>query len=118
MMRSVLLLGAPVTAGVAGAACTVAGVDSPVTGALTLVFVLFTPALLVALLLPGLDALARWIVAGTASVVLAASVAEIMLVTGGWSPTGGLVATAIVCAGLGAAALAVHRRSRPASADS
>jgi uncharacterized membrane protein len=119
-MRAVLLLGVPVAAGVAGAALTVAGVDSPVTGPLTLVFVLFTPAVLVTSLLRGLDVLARWIVAGTASIVLAASVAEVMLVTGGWSPVGGLVTTAIACAGLGSAALVLRRRARtaaPAPAD-
>jgi uncharacterized membrane protein len=107
-----VLLGVPVAAGLTGAALTVADVRSPVTGGLTLLFVLFTPALCVALLLPGLDPLARWIVSGTASIALAGAVAEVMLVTAGWSPTGGIIATAIACAGLAAAAVVVHRSRR------
>jgi hypothetical protein len=116
-MRSGLLLGVPVAAGVVGATLSVAGVHAPVTGALTLVFVLLTPAVCVAALLRGLDPLARAIVAGTASVALAGAVAETMLVTSGWSPTGGIVATAIVCAALAAAVLLPRRRSRPAAPD-
>jgi uncharacterized membrane protein len=113
-MRALILLGTPVVAGLTGAALTLAGVRSPVTGPLTLLFVLFTPAVCVALLLPGLDALARAIVAGTASVTLAASVAEVMLVTAGWSPNGGIVATAIASAALAVGVVVLRRRSRPA----
>lgn len=114
-MRVILLLGCLVVAGVTGAALTLAGVRSPATGPLTLVFVLLTPAVCVGLLLPGLDALARSIVAGTAAVVLAGSVAEVMLVTSVWSPEGGIVATAIASAALaaGAAVLRFHRRRKP-----
>jgi hypothetical protein len=112
-MRALILLGTPVVAGLTGAALTLAGVRSPVTGPLTLLFVLFTPAVCVALLLPGLDALARAIVAGTASVTLAASVAEVMLVTAGWSPNGGIVATAIASAALAVGVVVLRRRSRP-----
>jgi hypothetical protein len=114
-MRVVLILGCFVVAGVTGAALTLAGVRSPATGPLTLVFVLLTPAVCVGLLLPGLDALARAIVAGTAAVVLAGSVAEVMLVTSGWSPEGGIIATAIACAALtvGAAILHFRRRRKP-----
>ncbi|MGH3375244.1 MAG: hypothetical protein ACRDP6_10930, partial [Actinoallomurus sp.] len=97
-MRALLLLGAPVIAGVTGAVLTLTGVRSPATGPLTLLFVLVTPAVFVGLLLGGLDALARAIVAGSASMALAASIAEVMLVTSGWSPDGGIVATAIACA--------------------
>jgi hypothetical protein len=114
MMRALLLLGTPVVAGLTGAVLTLAEVRSPVTGPLTLVFVLFTPALCVALLLSGLDLLARAIVAGTASLALAASIAEVMLVTAGWSPKGGIVATAAACAGLGIAILVLRPRARPA----
>lgn len=114
MMRALILLGTPVVAGLTGAALTLAGVRSPVTGPLTLLFVLFTPAVCVALLLPGLDPLARAIVGGTASVALAASVAEVMLVTAGWSPSGGIVATAIASAALAVAVVVLRRRSRPA----
>jgi len=111
-MRVVLLIGCSVAAGVTGAALTLAGVRSPATGPLSLVFVLLTPAVCVALLLPGLDALARSIVAGAASVALAGSIAEAMLVTSGWSPEGGIVATAITCAALTTAAAVLHVRRR------
>ena len=119
-MRALLLLGALVIAGVTGAVLTLTGVRSPATGPLTLLFVLVTPAVFVGLLLGGLDALARAIVAGSASVALAASIAEVMLVTSGWSPDGGIVATAITCAALaaGVVILRLHRRTpgRPAPA--
>jgi hypothetical protein len=113
-MRALLLLGTLVLAGLTGAALTLAGVDSPATGSLTLLFVLFTPALCVAMLLTGLDLLARAIVAGAASVSLAASVSEVMLVTSNWSPRGGLIAIMIACAGLTIAALILRPRSTSA----
>ncbi len=118
-MRAILTLAGPVavavvlSASATGAALTLAGLRSPVTGPLTLVFVLFTPALCVALLLPRLEPTARMIVSVTASVALAGSIAEVMLVTGGWSPKGGIVATAIACAALAAAALTLRLRARP-----
>ena len=112
-MRALLLSGALVVAGVTGAALTLSGVRSPATGPLTLVFVLGTPAVCLGLLLGGLDALARVIVSAAASVALAASIAEIMLVTSAWSPDGGVVATAIVPALLALAALVLRRRSGP-----
>jgi uncharacterized membrane protein len=112
-MRALLLLGAPAVAGLTGAALTLAGVPSPVTGPLTLLFVLFTPALCVALLLSGLDLLARAIVAGAASVALAGAIAVVMLVTAGWSPRGGVAATAIACLALGVTVIVLRRRFRP-----
>jgi hypothetical protein len=111
-MRVVVLLGTLVAAGVTGAVLTLAGVRSPVTGPLTLVFLLLTPAVCVGLLVPGLDPLARSIVGGTAAVALAGSVAEVMLVTSGWSPEGGIVATAIACAALTAGAVVLRFRRR------
>jgi hypothetical protein len=111
-MRALLLLGALVTAGVTGAVLTLAGVRSPATGPLTLLFVLVTPAVFVGLLLGGLDALARAILAASASVVLAASIAEVMLVTSGWSPDGGIIATAIASAALAAGVVILHLRRR------
>ena len=103
-------------AGVTGAALTLAGVRSPATGPLTLLFVLVTPGgVRGGRCCAGLTSWPRAIVAGAASVVLAASVAEVMLVTSGWSPRGGIAATAIACAVLGAAVLVLRRRSRPAA---
>jgi hypothetical protein len=112
-LRALLLWSMVVLAGVTGAVLTLAGVESPATGPLTLVFVLAVPAICVGLLLGGLDVTARLIVSASASLVLAASIAEIMLVTSGWSPDGGIVATAIVSALLAAAALILRRHSRP-----
>lgn len=112
-MRALLLLGALVLAGATGAALTLAGVRSPATGPLTLLFVLFTPALCVSLLLSGLDLLARTIVSGAASMALAGTVAEVMLVTSGWSPRGGIIATAIACAALAVTALVLRLLARP-----
>lgn len=113
-MRVLLPLGALVLAGATGAALTLAGVESPATGPLTLLFVLVAPAVCAGLLLRGLDVLARVIVSGAASVALAASVGELMLVTSGWSPDGGVIATAAVCAALAVAAVVLRRRTRPA----
>lgn len=111
-MRVVVPLGLAVAAGVAGAVLRLVDVRTPATGWLTLVFVLLTPAVCVALLLPGLDPPARWIVSGTAALVLAGSIAEVMLVTSGWSPAGGTVATAAVCTALAAGAGALRLRAR------
>lgn len=110
-MRVVVPLGIAVAAGVAGAALRLADVRTPATGWLTLVFVLLTPAVCVALLLPGLDPPARWIVSGTAALVLGGSIGEVMLVTSGWSAAGGLMATAVVCASLAAAAGVLRLRA-------
>lgn len=112
-MRVFVLCGALVLAGVTGAVLTLAGVRSPVTGPLTLVFVLTTPAVCVGLLLRGLDPAARVIVSGAASVALAGSVAEVMLVTSRWSPDGGIVASAIASALLALTALVLRFRVRP-----
>lgn len=109
-MRALLSLGALVVGGLTGAALTLADAGSPVTGPLTLLFVLFAPAVCVASLLPGLDTPARVIVAGAASLALAGAVAEIMLVTSGWSPRGGIIATGIACAALAVTAVVLHRR--------
>ncbi len=109
-MRDRLIFALLGVAGVTGAVLTLAGVRSPATGPLTLLFLLYAPALCVALLLTGLDVLARAIVAGAAALVLAAAVAEVMLVTSAWSPRGGVAAVMIVCALLATLAGLKHRR--------
>lgn len=108
----VVVLGVAVAASVAGAALRLADLTTPATGWLTLVFLLLAPTVCVALLLPGLDPLARWIVSATAALVLAGAIAEVMLVTSGWSPTGGIITTALACAGLTAGAGVLRLRDR------
>jgi hypothetical protein len=114
MMR----IGVAVTllAGLAGAVLTVAGVRSSAVGALTLVFLLFTPALCLALLLPSMDLAGKAIVGGTLSVTLLVSTAEVMLAASAWSPTGGVLAVAAVCGLLALAAGVRHRRRAPEKA--
>ncbi len=108
-------VGAVVAAGTAGAALTLAGVRSPVTGALTLLFLLSAPAAGAALLFRGLDRPARVVVAGAAALVVDTAVAETMLATSRWSPRGGIVAVGAVSLALAALAAAVRRRSAGAS---
>jgi peptidoglycan/LPS O-acetylase OafA/YrhL len=114
-MRGRLFLSA-LAAGVIGAALTVAGVRSPVTGPLTLLFLLLTPAVCVALLLAGLDPLARAIVAGAAALALATAIAEVMLVASAWSPRAGVIVVGIAC-GVLALTAAVRRRRANSGGD-
>jgi hypothetical protein len=112
MMR--IGVGVTLPAGLVGAVLTVAGVRSPVVGALTLVFLLFTPALCVALLLPKMDLAGKAIVGGTLSVTLLVSIAEVMLAASAWSPKGGVLAIAAVCALLALVAGVRRLRRGPA----
>jgi hypothetical protein len=116
-MRTRLLLGTLTIAGLTGAVLTLAGVRSPVTGPLTLLFLLFTPAACVALMLTALEPLARVVVAGAAALVLAASVAEVMLVVSAWSPRGGVVAVGVVCAMLAVTSGVRRHRADSAGED-
>ncbi|MCU1469020.1 MAG: hypothetical protein JWQ39_169 [Glaciihabitans sp.] len=72
------------------------------------------PALAFATLVPGLDPAARVVVSAAASTVMAGLVAEVMLLTGLWSPAGGVAAMAGVSAVLAGVSLAIrrHRRTR------
>lgn len=65
---------------------------------LILLFLLIAPATCFAALLPGLDPAARVVVSATASIVILALVAEVMLALSLWSPSGGLVSVAVICA--------------------
>ncbi|MCW2946745.1 MAG: hypothetical protein JWR24_3462 [Actinoallomurus sp.] len=116
-MRAHLLFGTLTIAGLTGAVLTLAGVRSPVTGPLTLLFLLFTPAACVALLLTALEPLARTVVAGAATLALATSVAEVMLVASAWSPRGGVVAVGVVCAMLAVTSGIRRRRADSAGED-
>jgi hypothetical protein len=115
-MRGRLLLSA-LAVGVIGAALTVSGVRSPVTGPLTLLFLLLTPAVCVALLLTGLEPLARAIVAGAAALALASAIAEVMLVASAWSPRAGVIVVGIACAVLALTAAVRRRRARSSGAS-
>lgn len=81
---------------------------TPLTGPLVLVVSLGTPAFCSTWLLAGLDRAARLIVAGVAAIALNLAVAEVMLVCSIWSPRGGLVAVATVCAVLSALAATIR----------
>lgn len=111
LRRPAVAVGALVAAGTAGAALTLAGVRSPVTGALTLLFLLTAPAAGAALPLRGLDRPARAVIAGAAALVVDTAVAETMLATARWSPRGGIVAVGAVSLSLAALSAAVRRRS-------
>lgn len=84
--------------GLAGAGLTLAGVQTPVTGVLTLLFVLLAPALAVWFLLPSTEPLVRVTVAVTSAIVLSSLVAQVMLTTSSWSPRGGVIAIGTVSA--------------------
>ncbi|MCO5996210.1 hypothetical protein [Actinoallomurus rhizosphaericola] len=75
-----------------------------------------TPAFCLAALLARLDRAARAVVAGIGAVVLNTAVAEVMLVCSIWSPRGGLIAIAAICAPI--AALAIGHRNNDGSPES
>lgn len=110
--RPAVAVGVLVAAGGVGAALTLAGVRSPVTGPLTLLFLLLAPAAGTALLLRSMDAPARAVVAGAAALVADTAVAETMLVTSHWSPRGGVAAVAVISAVLAVPAAARRLRGR------
>jgi hypothetical protein len=92
------LVGVLVAAGAAGAGLAIAGVTSPATAILVLVFLAVAPTAAIAGLLRLPEASARLIIAGTANVALLALTALLMLAWGLWSPRGGLVAVAAITA--------------------
>ncbi|HEY1969869.1 MAG TPA: hypothetical protein VGH89_18085 [Pseudonocardia sp.] len=59
---------------------------------------LVAPALPAAVLWRAVDPWGRLVLAGTAALVVDAVVAEVMMVTGTWSLTGGIVAVAVISA--------------------
>jgi hypothetical protein len=61
-------------------------------------FLLVAPALPAAVLWRAVDPWGRLVLAGTAALVVDAVVAEVMMVTGTWSLTGGIVAVAVISA--------------------
>jgi hypothetical protein len=105
-----------------GAALTVAGVHYPGRALFTLIFLVVTPAVCVAQLLPGLDRLARGVVGVAGGLTLISVVAEVMLAARWWTPRGGLITVGVLCAAmLGASRIRrprrrAARRSPPAPA--
>jgi hypothetical protein len=80
---------------------------------LILLFLLVAPAACFAALLPGLDPAARVVVSATAGIVILTLVAEVMLALSQWSPTGGLVAVAVICAVLLGVSWALRHHGAP-----
>lgn len=104
-------LAATLAAACVGAGLRLAGVTTPITGVLTVVFLTVAPAAAVSGLVTG-NRLARVAVAVAGSLVVNAAVAEAMLASRMWSPRGGLVAVAAISA-LCAAARPLTRTARP-----
>lgn len=100
--------------GTFGAAITVAGVDYPGRTLFTLLFLMVTPAVCVAQLLPALDPAARAVISIAGGICLITVVAEVMLAAKWWTPRGGLIAVGALCAAVLAVALARRPRT-PAS---
>ena len=104
--------------GTFGALPAVIGVDYPGRTLFTLVFLMVTPVVCFAQLLPGIEPLARAVISIPAGIALVAVVAEVMLAAEWWSPRGGLIAVGLLCAALLGLAL-VRRPGAPvASAGS
>jgi hypothetical protein len=97
--------------GTFGAALTVAGVHYPGRTLFTLLFLMVTPAVCVAQLLPGLDPAARAVVSIAGGIALISTVAEVMLAAKWWTPRGGLIAVGVLCAVVLAVALARRPRA-------
>jgi len=100
--------------GAFGAALTVAGVQYPGRTLFTLLFLMVTPVVCVAQLLPGLDPPARAVISIVGGILLIGVVAEVMLAAKLWTPRGGLITVGALCAALLAVAL-LRRPRTPAS---
>jgi hypothetical protein len=96
LTRSVL--GLAVAAGTVGVGLEVAGVHSLARVVLVLLFLAVAPTTAIGGLLNTADRFARVMIAVTADVCLIALIAIVMLAEGIWSPTGGLLAVAVVTA--------------------
>jgi hypothetical protein len=96
--------------GTFGALLTVVGVSYPGRTLFTLMFLMVTPAVCFAQLLPRLDPPARAVVSVVGGVTLVCAVAEVMLAAEWWSPRGGLIAVGVLCAALLGLALLLARR--------
>ncbi|WP_433180012.1 hypothetical protein [Actinoallomurus sp. CA-150999] len=84
----------------------------PAADALVPVFAFVAPAFCTALLLTGLDPVARSILSGAAAIALNVAVAEVMLACSIWSPRGGLMAIAVGCIPLFTLAVVRRRNNR------
>jgi hypothetical protein len=111
-----LILGAAVAAGAVGVGLEVAGVGSPARAVLVLLFLAVAPTTAIAGLLRTLDGFARLIIACTASIVILALTAIVMLAGHVWSPTGGVLAVAAITAACLVAQLPLFRRRGTARA--
>jgi hypothetical protein len=105
------LVGAGVVVAAAALGLTAAGVHSPARTVTVLLFLAVGPTAAVAGLLRGMPPATRVIIAFTTDVTIIALIAIVMLSAGLWSPTGGLVAVAVITAACCAAQLPAGRRA-------
>jgi CelD/BcsL family acetyltransferase involved in cellulose biosynthesis len=89
-----------------GAALVLASVETPIRGTAAALVLLVAPGVATALLLGEMPWQTKLAIAVAATVVLDVAVAQAMIVSGAWSPRGGVVAVALVSGGLLASGLA------------
>jgi CelD/BcsL family acetyltransferase involved in cellulose biosynthesis len=95
-----------IVAGVVGSAVVLASAETPIRGTVSALLLLVAPALATAMVFGEVPWPTRLAVAMAATVVLNVAVAQAMVVTGTWSPRGGVAAVALVSGGLLAYAIA------------
>jgi hypothetical protein len=91
-------LAASAVLGAVGVSLELAGIRSPVRAVCILVFLAVAPTAAVEGLLPETDRFGHLLVSCTATVVILAAVAIVMLAAGEWSPVGGVFGTGGVVA--------------------
>ncbi len=118
-MVSRWVIGVLIAAAIAGAMLAVAEVQTPARVPLALLFLLAAPALAVAALLGGIDALGKVVIAGSAALVINMAVAESMIATGTWSLRLGIALVALVSVVIAAARplIAKWSAARPAGSS-
>ncbi len=96
---SARLISPLVGAGAVGVVLELAGVNSPIRAVLVLLFIAVAPTAAIWGLLSGLDGFARIVIACVTTAVVLSLIAMILLATGLWSPTLGLLAVVVISAG-------------------
>jgi hypothetical protein len=106
------VIGLVVAAATAGAVLAVTGTQTPARLPLVLLFLLVVPALAVATLLTGIDALGKAVIAGSAAIVTDLVIAEAMIASGTWSPRLGVALVALVSLVIAGSRLLLARWAR------